>query len=261
MCGIIGFTGRRAALPVLMGGLAALEYRGYDSAGVACHAGGLQTVKSAGRLSCLAERLRAFPQLTDATCGIGHTRWATHGAPADHNAHPHATESLALVHNGIIENYAEVGAFLREQGYVFRSETDTESAALLIDWYYRRYKDPAKAIFAAVAHLRGAFALAVTFADLTDAIYAIRRDNPLIVAATEHAALVASDVPAILAHTKDYYRPQEDVLCELTPGRVAFYRADGQKITQPHEHVDWDVAAAQKGGLHTAITSCGYPCK
>lgn len=249
MCGIIGYTGNRAALPVLLGGLSALEYRGYDSAGVACHGKrGLQTVKSAGRLSSLVERLQSCEEMAQASCGIGHTRWATHGAPVDRNAHPHATERLALAHNGIIENYAELGDFLKERGYCFASETDTESALLLMDWFYGQYADPIKAIFSAVRMLRGAFALVMTFADLPDRIYAVRQDNPLIVAATDGAALVASDVPAILAHTKEYYRPPEGVVCELTPGRVRFFGENGKELAQPTERVDWDVAAAQKEG-------------
>ena len=248
MCGIIGFTGQKAALPVLLEGLATLEYRGYDSAGVALWADGIQTVKAEGRLSRLVEKLKERSSLSLATCGIGHTRWATHGAPADRNAHPHATERLALVHNGIIENYAEIGAFLIERGYTFASETDTETAALLIDWFYGEYGDPQQAIFSALSMLRGSYAFGVIFREYPERIYAVRKDSPLIVAATAEGGILASDVPAVLAHSKEYYRPEEEILSVLEPGRVRFYTRDGAEIDQKTERVDWDVTQAQKGG-------------
>lgn len=248
MCGIIGFTGKRQALPVLLNGLSILEYRGYDSAGVALWADGIRAIKTKGRLSALTEKLEAYPELAAATCGIGHTRWATHGAPADRNAHPHGTERLALVHNGIIENYAEIAAFLTGKGYTFQSDTDTETAALLLDFYYRTTGDPVKAVFDAVAKLRGSYAFGVIFAGDPDRIYAIRKDSPLIVATTQESGLVASDVPAILSHCKDYYRPADGVLCVLEPNQVHFYTHDGKEAEQEKEHVDWSVAEAQKGG-------------
>lgn len=248
MCGIIGYTGTASAVPVLLNGLATLEYRGYDSAGVAVMKDGLQTVKSQGRLAVLAEKLAERVELNAATCGIGHTRWATHGAPSDRNSHPHATERLALVHNGIIENYAEIGAFLAEKGYSFLSETDTETAAKLIDWFYGECNDPVEAIFNAISMLRGSYAFGVIFADHPEQIFAIRKDSPLVVAATDQGGLIASDVPAILAHTKQYYRLSEGVVAVLSDHNVAFFDAAGNAVSQKQEQVDWDVEAAQKGG-------------
>ena len=248
MCGIIGYTGKRSALPILLEGLSTLEYRGYDSAGIAVQKDGLQTVKARGRLSLLEEKLKNCTALKDATCGIGHTRWATHGEPSDTNSHPHGTERLALVHNGIIENYMEIATFLTSEGYVFESQTDTESAAKLLDYYYTRTGDPQRAIFKALAMLRGTYAFGICFADYPNRIYAVRRDNPLIVASTDEGALIASDVPAILSHTNTYYRPEEGVLAVLEGADVTFYNREGARVAQKAETVDWDVAKAQKGG-------------
>ena len=249
MCGIIGYTGKRSAVPILLEGLATLEYRGYDSAGIAVQKDGLQTVKAKGRLSLLAEKLKGCSHLSGATCGIGHTRWATHGEPSDVNSHPHGTEKVALVHNGIIENYAEIAAFLAAEGYVFESQTDTESAAKLVDYYYQKTGDPQKAIFKALGMLRGAYAFGICFADYPDRIYAVRRDNPLIVATTKEGGLIASDVPAVLAHTNTYYRPEEGVLAVLEGANVSFYNRKGEVVEQNSETVDWDVSKAQKGGF------------
>lgn len=248
MCGIIGFTGKKAALPVLLEGLSLLEYRGYDSAGVAVLSNGIKTVKTKGRISVLREKVAQNSELAQATCGIGHTRWATHGAPADRNAHPHATERLALVHNGIIENYAEIAERLREEGYCFRSETDTEAAALLIDFLYQKTGDPHRAIFEAVAALRGSYAFGIVFRDLPHTVYAIRKDSPLIVAVNGESSVVASDIPAILPHSKDYFRPEDGMLCALEQGSVRFYLSDGTEAVGKQEHVDWNVAEAQKDG-------------
>ena len=247
MCGIVGFTGKRAALPLLLSGLSALEYRGYDSAGVALAAERLITVKSAGRLSCLQQKLKGG--VWGQTCGIGHTRWATHGAPVDHNAHPHATPRLAMVHNGIIENYAELTAALCEQGCVFRSETDTESAAWLLDGIYGENHDPVQAIFKTIKQLRGSFAFGVIFADRPGEIYAVRRDSPLIVAQAEEGSFLASDVPALLAHTKAYYRPDEGVVCRLSAQGVCFFNDEGKEVAQRLETVDWSVEQARKDGF------------
>jgi len=249
MCGIIGYTGVKKAVPILLAGLAALEYRGYDSAGIAVQENGLKVVKTKGRLSLLREKLEHATHLQHATCGIGHTRWATHGEPSDVNSHPHATAHLALVHNGIIENYAQIAAFLTERGYTFLSQTDTETAALLIDHYYKEEKEPQKAIFRALQMLRGAFAFGICFADYPDRIYAIRKDSPLIVASTEAGALIASDVPAILPHTNVYYRPEEGVLAVLEKAQVSFYSAAGKQVQQKTERLDWNVEQAQKGGF------------
>ncbi len=248
MCGIIGFTGKSAALPVLLHGLSVLEYRGYDSAGVALHANGIVAVKTKGRIAALTEKLAQHKELEGACCGIGHTRWATHGAPADRNAHPHTAAHLALVHNGIIENYTEIAAFLRERGYTFASDTDTETAAMLIDWFYRETGDPQRAIFAATEKLRGSYAFGILFDAFPDRIYAIRKDSPLIVAVTAECGLIASDVPAILSHSKDYYRPADGVLCVLEPSRVRFFLQSGEEVAEQTEHVDWSVDQAQKGG-------------
>ncbi len=249
MCGIIGYTGKKAAVPILLEGLAALEYRGYDSAGVAVQRNGLQTVKTRGRLALLREKLASHSELLGASCGIGHTRWATHGAPSDANSHPHGTRRVALVHNGIIENYSDVAAFLLEKGYTFTSETDTETAAKLLDYYYGEYKEPQKAIFATLAMLRGAYAFCICFADHPELLYAICKDNPLIVAATEHGGVIASDVPAILPHSKIYYRPDDGVLAVLDGTCVKFFDRDGKILEQKTEQVSWDAEHAQKGGF------------
>ncbi len=249
MCGIIGYTGSQKAVPILLAGLATLEYRGYDSAGIAVQQNGLQVVKTKGRLSLLREKLAHATHLQNATCGIGHTRWATHGEPSDINSHPHGTARLALVHNGIIENYKEVSAFLLGKGYTFTSQTDTEAAALLVDYYYGEMGDPKKAIFRAVEGLRGAYAFGICFADEPQRIYATRKDNPLIVATTKDGALISSDVPAILSHTNTYFRPEEGVLAVLERGRVCFFDSKGAEISQQEETVSWDVEQAQKGGF------------
>ena len=248
MCGIIGYTGQKSVVPILLSGLSTLEYRGYDSAGIAVQQNGLQTVKAKGRLALLEEKLAGCSHLKSATCGIGHTRWATHGEPSDVNSHPHGTERLALVHNGIIENYQEIAAFLREEGYEFVSQTDTESAAKLVDYYYQKTGDPQRAIFQALAMLRGAYAFGICFADYPERIYAIRRDNPLIVATTADGSLIASDVPAILAHTNTYFRPEEGILAVLEGAEVTFYNRAGEIVEQKSESVNWDVTKAQKGG-------------
>jgi len=248
MCGIIGYTGTAKAVPILLEGLSTLEYRGYDSAGIAVQNEGLHTMKSKGRLSVLADKVKNEETLQKACCGIGHTRWATHGAPEDRNSHPHGTKNLALVHNGIIENYVEIGAFLADKGYTFLSDTDTERAACLLDWFYAEKKDPVAALFAAVDMLRGSYAFGVIFHDIPGKIFAIRRDSPLIVAHTEHGGILASDVPAVLAHTQSYYRPDEGVAVVITRESVTFLSADGNEVAQKEEHVDWNVEEAQKGG-------------
>ena len=247
MCGIIGFVGKKAALPVLLAGLSALEYRGYDSAGVALADDNVQVIKSRGRLSLLQEKLGAMQDYA-ARCGIGHTRWATHGAPDDKNAHPHATKRLALVHNGIIENYAELGCELQKAGYRYRSETDTEIAACLIDSLYARSHDPVRALLQAAERLRGSYAFGVIFADLPGKIFALRKNNPLIVAKTGEGALISSDIPAILPYTRSYFRPEEGVVAELTQEEIAFFDQEGKRITQQIEHVEWETEQAQKEG-------------
>lgn len=249
MCGIIGYTGNKPTVPILLEGLETLEYRGYDSAGVAVATsnGSIGIEKSKGRLSLLAEKLKDRTDL-DGTCGIGHTRWATHGEPSDRNSHPHIADNLALVHNGIIENYAELGERLRGEGYTFASETDTEVAAKLIDSLYKVNRDPLDAIFKAIELLRGSYAFGILFRDCPDTIYAIRRDSPLIVAANDEGGVIASDIPAVLAHTRQYYRLEEGVVAVLHKNRVEFYDRQKQPTTQPMETVDWNVEQAKKGG-------------
>ncbi len=248
MCGIIGYTGKRQALPILLEGLSALEYRGYDSAGVTLQQNGLQTVKTAGRLALLREKLATYPPLWHATCGIGHTRWATHGAPTDENAHPHGTARVSLVHNGIIENSGELAAHLTAQGYTLTSQTDTEVAALLIDYHYGISGDPAAAIFSTLQQLRGSFALAICFADHPQRLYAVCTDNPLIIAQGADGALIASDLPALLSHTKRYYRPEDGVLAVLQEDEIRFFTQDGE-VKQREEHAAQAAAEAKKNGF------------
>ncbi len=248
MCGIIGYTGKDTCIPILIEGLSSLEYRGYDSAGVAVQQnGGLKSVKAKGRLSHLAEIIDSRNDLVS-NCGIGHTRWATHGEPSDRNSHPHLTEKLALVHNGIIENYAEIEEMLSIQGYIFDSETDTERAAKLIDLYYKKTGSPVKALFKAANLLRGSYAFGVIFSDVPGKIYAMRKDSPLIVARSSSGGLIASDIPAILKHTKKYYRLAEGVVAELNGNLISFYDKELRLIDLPAEEVDWDVSQAQRGG-------------
>ncbi len=246
MCGIIGYTGAKSVCPILLEGLRALEYRGYDSAGVALAAkpSVLATVKRAGRVDALAAALQDVGEFT---CGIGHTRWATHGAPTDENAHPHTAPRLALVHNGIIENDRALRRELEAAGYVFTSETDTEAAAKLLDRLYSACGDPVAALLTLDERLTGAYALAVIYADLPDEIYAIRRDSPLIAAVTDDGALLASDIPAILPHTRDYYRPEEGEVVRLCADGVAFFGRDGVHLRELHS-VDWDAPQAERGG-------------
>lgn len=252
MCGIIGYTGVSSALPILLEGLRTLEYRGYDSAGIAVTTpengtAPILTVKSRGKLQQLEEKLKTHPAASAATCGIGHTRWATHGTPSDRNAHPHTTAHLSLVHNGIIENDAELRQELMAQGCTPLSETDTEIAAWLLDRLYTETCDPLVALFRAADRLRGSYAFGVIFADRPDTIYAIRRDSPLIVAESSDGAVLASDVPAILRHSHTYTRLDEGIVAVLRGTSIRFFDRDGE-ITQPTEQVDWNIEKAQKGG-------------
>ncbi len=249
MCGIIGYTGRKHCVPILLEGLRTLEYRGYDSSGIAYAASGtVRTVKAKGRLSALEEELKRTPP-QNATCGIGHTRWATHGAPSDENAHPHRAGSVTLVHNGIIENYAEIGSRFEDEGYDFSSDTDTERAARLLDELYSAIGDPEEAIFALCERLRGSYALAILFDKEPDRIYAIRRGSPLIVAQTDGGCLVCSDLPAILPYTRRYCRPEEGILAVLTKDGAVYRNRRGAEVTPTVEEVNWDVEAARKGGF------------
>ena len=248
MCGIIGYTGAKKCVPILIEGLKTLEYRGYDSAGVTvADDGGLVTVKSKGRLTDLEDKLGSGRELLG-SCGIGHTRWATHGEPSDRNSHPHYTENLSLVHNGIVENYAEIEEMLKGAGYSFSSETDTERAAKLLDMFWKKSHDPINAISSAVKVIRGSYAFGIIFKGMEDTIWAVRKDSPLIVACDGEGGFIASDVPAILRYTDSYYRLNEGVVAKVERGKVSFFDEDGNEVEQKTETVDWDVEQAQKGG-------------
>lgn len=248
MCGIVGYTGPKSALPLLLKGLYTLEYRGYDSAGVAVQsATGIHVVKSKGRIKALEEKLSGAADM-NGTCGIGHTRWATHGAPSDINSHPHCAPEnrFALVHNGIIENYRELREELERDGYVFQSETDSETVVHLFDKLY--CGDLAKTLAAVVRRLRGGFALCVIAHDRPGELVCVRRDNPLIVGLGEGENMVASDIPAILPVTRDYIVPLDEEIVHVTADRVAFMTLDGTPVEKTPMHVDWDISSAEKGG-------------
>lgn len=246
MCGIVGYIGEKNCVDVLLDGLSSLEYRGYDSAGVAIFEDdGIKTVKSCGRLSALREKLDR-DGAPSGECGIGHTRWATHGRPSDENAHPHSCGRVTLVHNGIIENYTSLKESLLEKGRAFLSDTDTEVAAQLIDYYYRG--DPLEAIRHALERIRGSYAFGIIFADRPDSIYAVRKDSPLIVGAGKGENFIASDIPAILKYTRDYYLLEENEVAVLSRGGVEFRNLDGEKLAKELMTATWDISAAQKGG-------------
>lgn len=248
MCGIIGYAGNEKCVPILLEGLRTLEYRGYDSAGVTvAEDGRLVTVKSKGRLTELEEKLYGNGELCG-SCGIGHTRWATHGEPSDKNSHPHTADTLALVHNGIIENYAEIEEILRGAGYTFASETDTERAAKLIDMFYKQDGEPLSAIARAVKVIRGSYAFGIIFKGREDTVYAVRHDSPLIVAHAESGSFIASDVTAILKYTNEYYRLDEGTIAVVGADGVTFYDGNLKVTEQPRETVAWNVEQAQKGG-------------
>jgi len=245
MCGIVGYTGAKNAVEVLLEGLSNLEYRGYDSAGISVfEKDGLQTVKTKGRLADLREKLKNYTFTSG--CGIGHTRWATHGAPSDVNAHPHVTDRLALVHNGIIENYDQVREFLQGKGYRFVSQTDTETAAKMVDYCY--HGDPEAAIREACATLRGAYAFCILFADRPGEIYCLRKDSPLIVALGQGENFVASDMPAVLRFTRSYYLLEEGEIARVTPEGVTVTGPDGKPVAKAVQTATWNIEQAQKGG-------------
>ena len=253
MCGIVGFTGHRQAAPVLLDGLAKLEYRGYDSAGIAVRDGekDVEIVKAKGRLRVLAEKTNDGTAM-HGTCGIGHTRWATHGEPSELNAHPHCSDdrNIVGVHNGIIENYQELREKLQHKGYNFYSDTDTEVAIKLIDYYYKKYEHtPVDAINHAMVRIRGSYALAVMFRDYPEEIYAARKDSPMIIGVADGEAFVASDVPAILKYTRNVYYIGNMELCRLQKGNVTFYNLDGDEIEKDLVEIQWDAEAAEKAGF------------
>ena len=253
MCGIVGFTGHRQAAPVLLDGLEKLEYRGYDSAGIAGRDGGkdVEIVKAKGRLRVLAEKTNDGAAM-HGTCGIGHTRWATHGEPSELNAHPHCSDdrNVVGVHNGIIENYQELREKLQHKGYNFYSDTDTEVAIKLIDYYYKKYEHtPVDAINHAMVRIRGSYALAIMFRDYPEEIYAARKDSPMIIGVADGESFVASDVPAILKYTRSVYYIGNMEMCRLQKGKVTFYNLDGDEIEKDLVEIQWDAEAAEKAGF------------
>ena len=258
MCGIVGFTGHRAAAPILLNGLSMLEYRGYDSAGLAVRDGTAPTavVKATGKLKNLIEKTEAGATMPGC-CGIGHTRWATHGEPNQTNAHPHISANdmdemgseVVGVHNGIIENYVEIKQKLLKNGYRFYSGTDTEVAIKLVDYYYRKYKiGPIDAINRMMVRVRGSYALALMFKDYPGEIYAARKDSPLVIGVADGETFLASDVPALLQHTRDVYYIDNHQSARLLPGEAHFFDLNGDEVQLPLTHVTWSAEAAQKGG-------------
>ncbi len=254
MCGIVGFIGYKQAAPILLDGLSKLEYRGYDSAGIAVHndeTSKVEIVKEKGRLKTLMEKTdngSAVP----GTYGIGHTRWATHGEPSKINAHPHHSDdySVVLVHNGIIENYAELKEKLKKQGYDFYSETDTEVVTKLVDYYYKKYDhDVLETISKVMLRVRGSYALGILFEDRPDVIYAVRKDSPLIVGTSEDGNYIASDVPAILRYTRNVYYIDNLEIAELKRDEIHFYNIDKEEIEKEQVTITWDAEAAEKGGF------------
>ena len=253
MCGIVGFTGNHQAAPILLDGLSKLEYRGYDSAGIAVRDGEGETavIKAKGRLKGLAEKTNNGESVPG-TCGIGHTRWATHGEPSENNAHPHVSDdgNVVAVHNGIIENYQELKDKLVRKGYTFYSETDTEVAVKLIDYYYKKYEGtPVDAINHSMVRIRGSYALAIMFKDYPEEIYVARKDSPMILGVEDGEAYVASDVPAILKYTRNVYYIGNMEMARVRKGEITFYNLDGEEIEKKMKVIDWDAEAAEKAGF------------
>lgn len=249
MCGIVGYIGNEQAAPILLDGLAKLEYRGYDSAGIAVYNGTkVATLKSKGRLKVLSELSHDGATLPG-TVGIGHTRWATHGSPSDVNAHPHFNkeESIVVVHNGIIENYLKLKKKLEKKGYEFISETDTEVIAHLLDYYYKG--NPLEAITKIMHRMEGSYALGIIFKDHPEELYAVRKDSPLIVGHTENGNIIASDVPAVLKYTRDVYFIENEEIVRMTDSTMEFFTVDEEPIEKESTRIDWDINAAEKGGF------------
>ena len=252
MCGIVGYTGSHQAAPILLEGLEKLEYRGYDSAGLAVRNGDhpVEIVKAKGRLRVLCEKTNDG-QSVIGTCGIGHTRWATHGEPSEENAHPHCSDdyNVVAVHNGIIENYQELKEKLIRKGYSFYSSTDTEVAVKLIDYYYKKYLGtPIDAINHAMVRIRGSYALAIMFADYPEEIYVARKDSPMILGIENGETYLASDVPAILKYTRNVYYIGNLEIGRLRKGEITFYNLDGDEIQKELTEIKWDAEAAEKAG-------------
>ena len=250
MCGIVGYVGAQEAAPILLDGLRRLEYRGYDSAGMAvCGPEGLQVCKTRGRLQALADLTEEGRTLTG-TLGVGHTRWATHGEPNDINAHPQVSQSglFAVVHNGIIENYALLRAQLTKKGYTFRSQTDTEVVAQLLAYYYAASHDVFEAVNSMLSAVEGAYALGIVCADAPDRLIAARKDAPLLLGCGDGENFLASDVTALLRHTRDIVYMDDGELAVITAGGIRIYDERRRPIEKEHQHIDWDVDAAEKGG-------------
>lgn len=252
MCGIVGYVGNEQAAPILLNGLAKLEYRGYDSAGIAVRDGDkhVEVVKAKGRLKALEEKTNNGLAIKG-TCGIGHTRWATHGEPSENNAHPHISDDYNVVgvHNGIIENYQELKDKLVKNGYDFYSSTDTEVAIKLIDYYYKKYEHtPVDAINHAMVRIRGSYAFAIMFKEYPDEIYVARKDSPMILGVSDGNCYVGSDVPAILNYTRNVYYIGNMEIGRLADGNITFYNLDGDEIEKELVEIKWDAEAAEKGG-------------
>lgn len=247
MCGIVGYIGPRRSSDVLLDGLSKLEYRGYDSAGIALTGpdGEIHVTKAEGRLSVLAEKVRAMPPI-DSHCGIGHTRWATHGAPSDINSHPHSSARISLVHNGIIENYAQLKEHLMEHGYAFCSDTDTEVLVKLLDYNY--HGEPLAAIMKTMGEVRGSYGLAILFRDFPDRIFSVRWESPLIVGYGKGENFLASDIPALLKYTREYSILDEGEIAVVSQDEVQIYNELGHPVKKEHLTASWDIEAAEKGG-------------
>ena len=248
MCGIVGYIGTNQAAPILLDGLSKLEYRGYDSAGIAVYNGEkIEMVKSKGRLKVLSELTHDGATLPG-TLGIGHTRWATHGEPSDVNAHPHMNkdESIVVVHNGIIENYLKLKRKLEKRGYEFISDTDTEVIAHLLDYYYQG--NPLQAVTKVMHRMEGSYALGIIFRDHPDELYAVRKDSPLIAGRTEGGCIIASDVPAVLKYTRDVVYMENEEIARMTRDSLEFFNVDEEPVEKELVKIDWDVNAAEKGG-------------
>ena len=252
MCGIVGYVGSQQAAPILLDGLSKLEYRGYDSAGLAVRNGTEETevIEAKGRLKVLAEKTNNGTAVPG-TCGIGHTRWATHGEPSENNAHPHMSDdgNVVAVHNGIIENYQELKNKLLRKGYTFYSETDTEVAVKLIDYYYKKYEGtPVDAINHSLVRIRGSYALAVMFKDYPEEIYVARKDSPMILGVGDGESFIASDVPAILKYTRNVYYIGNLEMAKISKDEIIFYNLDGEEIQKEMKTIEWDAEAAEKAG-------------
>lgn len=253
MCGIVGFTGRQQAAPILIEGLSKLEYRGYDSAGIAVRNGDAEAeiVKAKGRLKILEEKT-ASGTAVKGSCGIGHTRWATHGEPSETNAHPHCSDdrNVIAVHNGIIENYLEIKEFLTGKGYSFYSQTDTEVVTKLIDYYYNEgERQPLNALSKTMLRVRGSYALAVMLKDYPGEIFVARKDSPMILGIEEGECYIASDVPAILKYTRNVYYIGNHEMARVSAGNIQFYNLDCEEIDKELTEIKWDAEAAEKGGF------------